>query len=905
MGGGILFFIFTICDQVYLNKLTTTQQIIQAFIYKFIGAIVVGTVFGYLTSKWLRNIKSDQILAILITVVNCFIIIWFCYFTNYGTSSALSLSIYGQFMNSVGRAHFFQIGKYLMKILSIYDDIMWWLSQFILGVIAGCTLKDNFATFFEYVSLADVGKMVLFYVLAHLTCFVALCAIYPLTQFTGYGMNLKQMALISYSTYKGIGAFASIGIIFLDHSHSDNFRYICLLYCVGLTLLTQIINGYFQDKFVKLLNIQGYLKCLHPAKQRLQKNVLQELLLTTLEKQYQLLQDKNYLYTDWSTVNEILGIELQQAKIDKIEQKIQRRFSAVADASAGDCVSEMRYRALIFMKGSLWEKYEQHEIIYHTYRLILNSLNNSIDMFTKPLCVWEDVLLNFSSIGAMNLCLRIKDWYLVGGFARKAITDHLQHSYGIMITFRVVLEESKKFIKEFPMNERLIKLLEQEINAEIVLVEQYLGKITHKFSAVFRVIQTKRAVLQLVLAQRKYLQEKRHQLDESIFERLLKYVDQVLDNLRVTRFALELPNFDQFELEFPIFNCLTPEQQARLKREMADRAFSKGQAVLQAGEPNTEFFLIVSGNVEITTATEVKRYKGIGEILSFSNIVSNKGVSQTTARALTQVQVKALKIDVIQQIMLENSELQKRMYQNSIFGFVKAYPERALVLSEIEETRLMQLIQHGKLHHLQKFREISITLGAYLFQGMIKSKQAANAESPLILPPKLSKQSPRLFIRQSTKFSFKPSILRLSVLNDYQEYSYLPPALYETLSDCYIYSFSNKEIQTVINEQQFFEAEKAPNPIIPQQFSRISHINLCNNMEYYSQRISMLRIHQSVLQKVSPALFNRLSKVNWEDVQRQAEDSPVARDTKLPLPYNEQEELTNYIRLIRGNSKQM
>lgn len=52
----------------------------------------------------------------------------------------------------------------------------------------------------------------------------------------------------------------------------------------------------------------------------------------------------------------------------------------------------------------------------------------------------------------------------------------------------------------------------------------------------------------------------------------------------------------------------------------------------------------MNGNVEIPTSTELRRFKGIGGILSFSNIVMNKEISQTTAIAISEVVVKVMKI---------------------------------------------------------------------------------------------------------------------------------------------------------------------------------------------------------------------------------------------------------------------
>lgn len=57
-------------------------------------AIIIGAIFAFLTSLWLRKIPKDEIQIIVIVVASLYLMMWFLIFTNYGTSRGVTLLVF-------------------------------------------------------------------------------------------------------------------------------------------------------------------------------------------------------------------------------------------------------------------------------------------------------------------------------------------------------------------------------------------------------------------------------------------------------------------------------------------------------------------------------------------------------------------------------------------------------------------------------------------------------------------------------------------------------------------------------------------------------------------------------------------------------------------------------------------
>jgi len=81
---------------------------ILLFLELTIGAIVLGVIFGMISTFLIKLVKSDSILTINITVTMCYILYFICEFVNIGIriSGIMALVSIGLYMAAFGKTRF-------------------------------------------------------------------------------------------------------------------------------------------------------------------------------------------------------------------------------------------------------------------------------------------------------------------------------------------------------------------------------------------------------------------------------------------------------------------------------------------------------------------------------------------------------------------------------------------------------------------------------------------------------------------------------------------------------------------------------------------------------------------------------------------------------------------------------
>lgn len=66
--------LYTISLELVKGNAPPPLKIVQLFLELTVGAIVLGIIFGFLSSKLISKVRNDAILTLNITVVSCYII---------------------------------------------------------------------------------------------------------------------------------------------------------------------------------------------------------------------------------------------------------------------------------------------------------------------------------------------------------------------------------------------------------------------------------------------------------------------------------------------------------------------------------------------------------------------------------------------------------------------------------------------------------------------------------------------------------------------------------------------------------------------------------------------------------------------------------------------------------------
>lgn len=106
-------------------------------------------------------------------------------------------------------------------------------------------------------------------------------------------------------------------------------------------------------------------------------------------------------------------------------------------------------------------------------------------------------------------------------------------------------------------------------------------------------------------------------------------------------------------MQFPIFHHLTQEQLEYIQENsQQEKVYEKGALIFQKGDDLYYFFIILEGLVEVEVLeAKLKVQKGIGCLLTCSNLVDADSKANTTAKALSRVRLKCIPYPVVKAVM--------------------------------------------------------------------------------------------------------------------------------------------------------------------------------------------------------------------------------------------------------------
>lgn len=97
--------LFTISLELVKGSSPPPLKIVQLFCELTIGAIILGSLFGFLSAKLISKVRNDSILTLNITVVSCYILYFVAEYVDLGIkiSGIMSLVSMGLYMAAFGK----------------------------------------------------------------------------------------------------------------------------------------------------------------------------------------------------------------------------------------------------------------------------------------------------------------------------------------------------------------------------------------------------------------------------------------------------------------------------------------------------------------------------------------------------------------------------------------------------------------------------------------------------------------------------------------------------------------------------------------------------------------------------------------------------------------------------------
>lgn len=726
IGNGISYFVFTMSLESEMGAYTSLLQIIAHFVYNFLGAIVIGTVCALLSSFWLRKITRDEILLIIVVIASLYLMMYVLVFTPYGTSRGVTLLVFTQFLNAYGKANIQPKSlASLMKMLEQLYISLIGILYFILGVVVGHYFIAQSRQTMQVLHASDFASMVILYLVSHVTKFCCVYALSPVCQKFGYGIQTKQMVLIAYANFKGMNTLTCWAQVYFSDQFDTRFRQLCLLYGAGFTILSWFINGTFSRHFIRFMQIQSQVFKKHPAKDRIQKNCLSELLLSTMDMQKKIADDPRYKLADWDTVHSIMKLGVIKDKAEHLKEQIDRKNSSVHLSSVENCQSELRYRMYRNLLGYYWKKLQQLELSLVSYRILEEACYINIDKFDQPVDMWGDIFINFTATKMISTLFRVQSWFLVGRVVKNLISRNLSLIYEIATVYIISLEDYKVILKGYPVRKPVLEGILKEVNYQIMISQRYLDDLTQLFPEILRTVHTRRAAASLLMNMQNFINRNRFHISSRDHSSLLDMIDQKLSLVNNLNLKFALPNFNQFEIEFPLFHCLTFQELHEIKKNSVDLELEEGSVLFRKGDILMYFYIVVDGLIDVKIREDLVLKRSMGGVLMYTHLIGDNVRALVEAATVTRVRLKGLRIDQFRQVMNSNEQFKIKVYRNALFGLVRMLPEHSGVLSMIEETQLQGMVQQGGLVNMLRGSKLQLQFGGYLYSGELKATAAA------------------------------------------------------------------------------------------------------------------------------------------------------------------------------------
>lgn len=310
---GTAYVLFLVCLDSVKDGFQLLPSILK-FVQLTLGGPLFGLVVGFISVLWLRNLRRDIMLIMLVTVfATYFVFLMSEVFLH--VSGILALVTMGMYIGTYAKANFSHENKHAIHMV-------WGFGSFsletILFLITGTYIGDIIPELGERgLTLNDGWKCVIFFIFLVVIRFLILLVQMPILNMVGYQIPLRSIMILSYGGLRGAIALSLAMIVTVDEQLDQKFRILCLFYTVVTIILTVFVNG---NTMKLLMWATGFLEE-KPLRVLMKEKLKMRMVRVTKEKLAKLerlsLRNPEYKGADWDEIKRMIEIEEDENKVIK------------------------------------------------------------------------------------------------------------------------------------------------------------------------------------------------------------------------------------------------------------------------------------------------------------------------------------------------------------------------------------------------------------------------------------------------------------------------------------------------------------------------------------------------------------------------------------------------------------
>lgn len=725
LNNGFTVILFQIFFMMSVNGDNTSGEDLAIHLVRsMFGGPLFGIIVGLVAALWLKRITRDSILSISITFIACYLMFYFAE-TVLNVSGILALVTLSLFMSATGKTKIDHEAEHAMQ--SVWS-FMQYACETIIFLLSG--LLIGFHMLFSRdstITTDDWIKLPLMY-LGVLGARALMIGVFlSVIRNHGYGLSYREYIMLIWSGLRGSVAVALSLIIGFDDNLPGRMRDLFMFYTAGIAILTIVINGFLAPWLVRLLKMAAEPE----IKKKLLRNLMTDI-ISKSNKKIEALKDVRFMnICDWNSVQNTLNFEdmvkklcppleksPNETEMTDLQQDYERR-SIYSKFQEDDIFEETRYRLLRVMKGVFWEKYESSQLSGDAVKLLVEAVNQSLDVTSQAINIWPFIYCYFTSFKSIKIVFKIKDFFVIGSFAKRFIANHLAFIYGVVTAFVSVCDEIIDMESSIPLSRYHIRTVMDEFEKNKLEATNYIVQLEDTFPEIIRAIQVHRASNYLLEFQKNYIEDmlKAGKIESKEYAQIRREIDRRLRSLDNLAVEWSAPTFNNFMMEFPFFSQLNKDEISIITKSVQSKKFARGENLYEHGQPCSTLHILVKGMVREQYDSRRIITKGLGSMLNLGNVIIPGGIAPLTATCFSDVETCAIPHQAIQTIMGKNSEFEEKVYKQAFLTFLYLRAEMYEKFMKFDEGKLQEIARKAKLVKLKENLRFDLPHGAYIFTG--------------------------------------------------------------------------------------------------------------------------------------------------------------------------------------------
>lgn len=709
------------------KSIADSKSAINLFVYSLrlvFGGFGIGLVFAGAMAYSLKRMVNDYVQETNLTLVTTYLLFLVCDNKLLDSSGALAVMTLGLFMSAYGKI---LISPVVQKQLKFIWFMISRNTQALVFIIAGMKLGAFLSDF----SIKDFGLAFALFVIIHIIRGTVIIIHYPIIKYFGYGINKREIIVLTFAGLKGVISSALSLIVYNDEGLNGKFKSTVIFFTMTIVALSILFDTILVRFFLHKFEMDSLTLSQESVLLGVTNTIIQE----TTKKIEKIAEQPDTLLMKWNEVLEIAGpktilVEImsksnigkeilnknQESSVYNLTCMYNSRFNLTDDKVS----IEFRMRFYSILKRVYWNNFEAGQCRGSSALKLMDSCNKALDNPYSPMNDWSYLEKSIYNKKRMEYYKRHINNNAYGGIFRKFIYNRVIKAYDIAHTFVRARYSAEKIIDSMDMevDDEILQMIIEEAHSQIVLCQGFIKEnITDSYPEIIADVQTKMSTFMLLNSQRRLVGKIHEQglVKQQEYKHLASAIDA---NFKLLTFMSNPRIPSLAEMLKDRFKNSTWADIKKILPVIEEKHYQPNTLLYEKDTPITGAYLIFSGTIHeygdgLTYTLRKSNIAGAYTLTEFFpyNYVTSARTTSVVIAAL--IPFNALKAECFTQDVYREAAKYIVLYKKDYFD-LKASPSQ----------HILRVVENSNVWYLQAGAPINLRRGALVLNGMVREDKS-------------------------------------------------------------------------------------------------------------------------------------------------------------------------------------